>query len=230
MIGDQHIDAERLCFGDLGQARRSTVDGHDDRGPRLPGGRNGCPGEAVALVEPARDVRDRLDPESPERDRQDCEAGEPVRVEVPEHEDPFTGRAGAPNPAREHVGVGQEARVVERIERRREEAVEGRAVEQAPSGEQSRDAFVEVVTLRRCLEAGVDGYRLGELPAIAGFDHDVRMPRPASPRMHRRRAAIRRGAAAIRRPRVGSAARGSRPPGRAVGRPIPARRRGSARR
>ena len=238
MVGDEHVDPDACASAISGRlvVPQSTVTMTVASGLARRG--DGRTRQAVALVEPARDVRDRLDAEPPERDRQDREAGQPVRVEVAEDEDPLAGRSRPRDPCRERRRVRQEARVVERLERRREEVVEGRAIEQAAAREQARrpvrrDRDAPPLPGGRSRwrsrrgTASDSGVRSRRQDATTGFTVAApgRRGRPPANRDGRDRAR-----APIRRPRVGSAARGSRPPGHAGGRPIPARRRGSARR
>ena len=55
-----------------------------------------------------------LDAQPPERPCQDRETGEPVGIEVAEDHDPLAGVARSTDPLEEDVGVGQQARVVQR--------------------------------------------------------------------------------------------------------------------
>ncbi len=66
---------------------------------------------------------------------EDRKAGQSVRVEIPEDEDPLAALAGSRDPRREHLSVGQEARVMERILRGGEKPVEGRGIKQAAACE-----------------------------------------------------------------------------------------------
>ena len=74
------------------------------------GGVEGGQREAVALLEPARHVRLDVQAEAAQREDQDREAGQAVRVEVAEDEDALVAAArGGREPVEQPVGVGQRA-------------------------------------------------------------------------------------------------------------------------
>ena len=100
MVRDDRVDAALVGRGDLGDARGPGVDGDDQRHAPVRGGRDRGQREAVALLEPRRDVRDGVDAQPPEREHELREPGQPVRVEVAEDHDPLAALAGAPRPAR----------------------------------------------------------------------------------------------------------------------------------
>ncbi len=86
MVGHDHVDAGGLRGGDLGHARGPGIDRHDQRraggSSRLHGGL----GQPVTLLEPRGHVRDRVDAQPPQREREDRQPGDPVGVEVTEDE------------------------------------------------------------------------------------------------------------------------------------------------
>ena len=71
--------------------------------------------EPVPLVDARRDVRDRVDAQSPERDHQLGEPGQAVRVEVAEHHHPFARPDRASDPIDHAIRVGQQPWVVEAV-------------------------------------------------------------------------------------------------------------------
>ena len=78
----------------------------------------------MALVEARRDVRDRLDAEASQGEREDRQPGDPVGVEVAEHEDRLALLSRPSDPGLEWRGIRQPARVVQGSCRVAEEAPE----------------------------------------------------------------------------------------------------------
>ena len=227
MVGDEDVDPGRLRLGDLGHARRAAVDRDDHRraGRRVAAATR-LAREAVALVEPARDVRQASMPEEPQRPDQDREPVSPSASKSPKTMT-FSPAARAPlDPGAERLarpagGAGRGGRRGSREERRRR-----RPRRQAAGGKQADDALAEPVP-----GAGGDqlvGCRDGdrEAPGEARLDHRVRMTRGASPRLHRGDGVTR---PASGRDAAGRGARESRP-GPVAGPPSRARRRAAARR
>ena len=174
MVRHENVDSRGLCLAISATARRSAVDRHDDRRARFASGSDRGQRQAVALVEPARDVRNDLDAEATQGDREDCQAGQSVRIEVAEDEDPLAGCPCSGDPCSERLRIRQEPRIVEAGHRVRKELVEGGPIEQPAAGQEAHHTRVEVVPLP-CLENdGVDGDRLRKQPAIAGLDHDIK--------------------------------------------------------
>ena len=107
-----------LRRGDLGHARRPAVDRDDERRARRRRGVDRGQRQAVALVEPARDVGLDRDAEAAQGEGHDREPGQAVGVEVAEDEDPLAAVAGArASGPGARSGVGQRGRVVEAVER-----------------------------------------------------------------------------------------------------------------
>ena len=111
----RHDDVEPAAarLGDLGRARRPAVDRDDQPGAGGSGGVERRQGQAVALVETARHVRQRIDPEAAERDDENRQPGQAVRVEVTEHEDSLAGIPRSHDSCQCDPCVGQQRRVVE---------------------------------------------------------------------------------------------------------------------
>ena len=206
------------------------------RAGRARGGDRGL-GQPVALLEPAGDVRDRLDAEAPQGQDDDREAGQPVGVEVAEHEDPLAVPPRARDPVAERAGVGQQRRVVEARLRRPEERVQrgrsGDAAAREEAGSRGRPARAGLprrgsprrpMRLRRGTASG-SGARSRRQDARSGCT-------ATSPALRRRSTpgCGRRGDATsqVRRRPAASSGRGSRPTDRGACRPSSARRPGAA--
>ena len=113
VVGDEDVDPSGHGHGDLGDARRPGVDGHDHPGAGGLGRLDRGERQAVTLLEPGGHVRDDLDAERSQRQGQDRQSSDPVGVEVAEDEDLLVSVAGGPDARQEGRRVGQEGRVVE---------------------------------------------------------------------------------------------------------------------
>ena len=224
----RHDDVQTALAGDvdLGVARGAAVDRDDDRCPgrdrRLDRGER----QAVALVEPAGDVRLDGDAEPAKGERHDREAGQAIRIEVTEDQDLLGVRPGSGEPGQEDVGVGQERRIVQSVERLGEPGIQVTEIHDTAPGKQSGHPVRHATRPGRRLEVRRQHQRGGKDPTEARFDHDVRMPRVAAPRLYRS------GCTLVRTPGAGPAGRASRRSGRGVGHPTGSspRRSGSPRR
>jgi hypothetical protein len=103
----------------------------------------------VTLVEPARDVRQHVDAEGPEREDHRRKTGEAVRVEVAEHHHPLASGARLHETLAGHVGIGQEPRVVQAGVRLAEPPVEVSRLGHPARGEDPGDAIRQLVTACR---------------------------------------------------------------------------------
>ena len=195
-------------------ARRAAVDG-DDHASRRPRA-----AASIAASDRPWPSSSRLgtygstvDAEAAQGERHDREAGQAVGIEVAEDQDPLAAVAGRAQTARAStVRVGQQRRVVEAVERLGEPGVEVAAASaDAAAGEQAGQPRRDAARRRPPSTAGVDGVDgVREGPAEAGFDHDVRMPWGAAPRIYRP-GCVGRPQDAVRRTR-GAARRRSRRP------------------
>ncbi len=113
VVGHDHVQPAPARLGDLGGARRPAVDGHDQSGAGGSGRVERGERQAVALLEAARHVRQRIDPEAAQRDDENCQPGQAVRVEVTEDEDSLAGVPRSHDPCPCDPCVGQQRRVVE---------------------------------------------------------------------------------------------------------------------
>ena len=113
VVGHDHVQPPPARLGDLGRARRPAVDGHDQSGAGGSGRVERSERQAVALLEAARHVGQRLDPEAAQRDDEDRQPGQAVRVEVTEDEDSLAGVPRSHDPCPCDPCVGQQRRVVE---------------------------------------------------------------------------------------------------------------------
>ena len=122
--------------------------------------------------------------------------GQAVGVEVAEDQDPLRpDREPAADACEQEPGVRQQRRVVEAVERVREPGRQvvrrsrRRAAASSPANraERPRSAAAAMVA-----GVGTDVGREG--PAEAGFDHVVRMPRAAAPRLSGQASAVRQDA------------------------------------
>ena len=100
MVRDQDVDPAPGGRGHLRDARGARVHRHDQRDPGL--GRRGDRRhrDPVALLEPGRHVRDHVQAEPAQGEDQLRQAGQAVRVEVPEDHDALPARRGPGRPAR----------------------------------------------------------------------------------------------------------------------------------
>jgi hypothetical protein len=212
VVGDDDVDATLGGGGDLVPAAAPAVDGDDERDAGRHRGLDRREREAVSLVQAARDVRLHRQAEPAEGEHQDREAVEPIGVEVAEDHHPLATRAGRRQARDQPVGVRQEPRVVEPVERLREPGVQVAYVADAAADEHRGHPLGDAAAPGGLgqLRGRVNGLR--EAPAEARFQHGLRMPRGAAPRRIR-------SAAPIRTPRDAHAARASRRPGRAADRP-----------
>ena len=133
MVRHEDVDPGRDGGGDLLRAGRAAIDRDDHPGARFGRGGDRGEGQAMTLLEATRDVWNDLDPEAFQGDREDGQPGQSVGIEVPEDEDPLAPLPRLPNAPRERGRVREKARIVECLERRREEGVEvGGSAEPAP--------------------------------------------------------------------------------------------------
>ena len=93
----------------------------------------------MAFLEAARHVWQRFDPEAAQRDDENRQPGQAVRVEVTEHEDPFAGVPRPHDPRLRDGCVGQQRRVVEAGLRFGKPGVELGGAGHAACGENARD-------------------------------------------------------------------------------------------
>ena len=189
VVRDDHVDATRGRDGDLGRGARPRVD-RDDDADAVPLGRvDGRDRQAVPLVQPARDVRIHGQAVAPQREDEDREAIEAVRVEVAEDHDPLGSLAGRGQASEQAIGIGQEAWVVQAVQRIGEPGIQaGRVGHPAPC-EQARHPLPDAASERGVGEILGHQPCLGEAPAEAGFQHVLRMPRGAHLRLYRSRRA-----------------------------------------
>ena len=213
------------------QARRPAVDGHDHGGARRSRRRRSRPatGRGPRRAGSGRTDRPRC------RDDAARSSGSPGRSARRHRSRRRPGPArrlarARPIRASEPLRIRQEARIVEAVQRRsRRRRRRPRRSSTPRRGQEAGHALVEAVALRRASRIdGVDGDRR---EAASGSGARSRH-QDATRRFiaaYRCRPAMRASPAAalVRRPRAGSAGRGSRQPGRAGGRPTPARRRGA---
>ena len=140
VVGDDHVDPAGVALGHLGHAGRPAVDGDDQR---RAGGHRGVERrhrQAVALVEPARDVGLDRDAEAPQGEGHDRETGQAVGIEVAEDQDPFAAIAGGTQPDEHDGRVREPGRVVQTLERIGEPGDEVLAGHRPAGGEQARQA------------------------------------------------------------------------------------------
>lgn len=140
VVRDQDIDTAPAGLGDLRVARGAAVHGDDEAAASSFGRVDGPQRQAVALLEAARNVRHGVHAESPERERQDRQAGEPVGVEVAEDEDALALRPRPRDAPAKHAGIWQEAGIVEDVLRRGDERVEPGDIGNASSREELDEA------------------------------------------------------------------------------------------
>ncbi len=214
VVGHEDVDAALTGGGDLRGARRAGVDGDDHGGAGGMGGLDRRHREAVAFIEPRGHIRYDRGAERPEREGQDREPGDPVGIEIAEHEDPLPGIPSTLHPRPEGAGVRQHPGIVEALDGRTEVPRERFPVEDAARRHEARRPGTEAEIRRRRQQLRTRGDSGGKDPAGPRLEHDVRMPRAAAPR--------------LRRPRwcCGGPWAGCRP-GRAGDPPTPARPRGA---
>ena len=73
--------------------------------------------QAVTLVEPARDIRLHRDAEPAQGEGHDRQSGQPIGIEVAEHEDALAPLARQPQASEHDRGIGQQAGIMEAVER-----------------------------------------------------------------------------------------------------------------
>ena len=139
--------------------------------------------EPVALLEPGRDVRaPRRCPRRRNASTSWARPGQPVGIEVPEHHDPLARPARPVDPCHERSRVGQQPRVVEPRDRRREERVE-RLASATPRRASTVAANVPSPCSRAAARySGVEPHRVREDPAVTGVDHRREDAMSGSPR------------------------------------------------
>ena len=194
VVRDDDVDAALAGGGHLGDARGARVDGDDQRDSPSAAAVDRGERQAVALLEPRRHVRDRVDPEAAEGEDELREPGEPVRVEVAEHHHPLATRAGAGDPLDDERGVRQQPR--DRAARRSR----GRGTRRAPPRPRRRAARGPSPRTSRgrppggLPEPGFEPHRVREDPAVTGVGHGTEHATRHSPgtcRMGRARRARR---------------------------------------
>ena len=192
VIGDDDVEASRHRKRDLGSGARSAVDRHDHGDAACDGDIDRRGREPVPLLEPARDVGLHLDAEPPQRDDEDRQPVEPVRVEVAEDHHAFTALARDGQSGDHAVRVRKQVWVVESRDRFGEPGGEIASTEDAASGQKARHALGESMLACRSQEVGVDGMSFRERPAKPRLEHRVRMPRVGHLRLNRASPTVRR--------------------------------------
>ena len=189
VVRDDHVDATLGRDGDLGRGARSGVDGDDDA-DAVPLGRvDGRDRQAVPLVQPARHVRIHGQTVASQRQDEDREAIEAVGVEVAEDHDPLGSLASRDQASERSIGIGQESWVVQAVHRIGEPGIQAGGVGHPSPCKQARHPLPDAASKRCVGEILGHQLRLGEAPAEAGFQHVLRMPRGAHPRLYRSRRA-----------------------------------------
>ena len=97
-----------------------------------------CHRQAVSLIEPTRDVGFDGHAEPAEREGHDGQAGESVRVEIAEHEDPLATLPGESQPRQQDRGIGQERGIMEAVQRVAEPRRDVRLADDTATREQAR--------------------------------------------------------------------------------------------
>ena len=111
---------------------------------------------------------------------EDGQAGQAVGVEVAEDEDPLAAGPGPTGQARERrLGVGQQPRIVEAVDRLVEPGARVGGIRRRRGATSSPAIRADRPVPRRAAMSAAGRWRtrLWERPAVARFDHAVRMPR-----------------------------------------------------
>ena len=140
VVGDDHVDPEPAGLVDLGDGGDAAVDREDELHAVLGEPRDRRRGDAVALLEPAREVPDDVGAELPQRQRRERRGADPVDVVVAVDADPLAplDRGAEPLDGRGHVT--EQERVV-RDALGLEEGARRRRDRRAPAHEHGRDGL-----------------------------------------------------------------------------------------
>ena len=227
MVGDDDVDAALVRPRRSRPARRPAVDRDDERRTRRHRRVDGRERQAVALVEPARDVRHDRDAEPTQGEGQDRQAGQAVGIEVAEDQDALAAVAGAPSAGRAAARrrAGAAGRGGRRAARANQAASSVGLTTPRPARSPASRSGRHAVPAARRGPAGSRIRRSGKIQRKRGSTTASGCHEGASPR-----ASPTGCVAGLRTPCAGPRARGSRSGDRAGGRPRAASRRAAGRR
>ncbi len=208
VVRDDHVHTAGPRERDLRHARRAAVHGHDDRGTQRQRGLDRGERQAMPFVQTAWHVRLHGQPEATQCHGHDREAGEPIRIEVTEHQDALAAGPSQRQAFEQSVGVRQQRRVVEAIEWVGEPGSQPGRVDHAAAGQQAGHPLRDPQGPGIGRLFGRQSDRGRQDPTEARLYHVVRMPWAAAPRLYRRGPPPRSGGRASRsgRTRRGDAA------------------------
>ena len=112
VVRDDDLEPALAGLGDLLDGRDPAVDGEDEADAVVREARQRLPRDAVALLEPARQVPHDVGAELPEKEDGQRRRADAVDVVVAVHADPNALRDGGADPADGHLHVSEQGRVV----------------------------------------------------------------------------------------------------------------------
>ena len=115
VVGDDHLEAARRCFGDLGRGGDAAVDGEHEAAALVGEPRERLGAHAVAFVEPAREVPVDVGAELAQEQDGERGGGDAVDVVVAVDADPPAVGDGGADPLTRERHVAEQERVVRRL-------------------------------------------------------------------------------------------------------------------
>ena len=171
VIGHYDVDATFGGQVDLRGAAGPAVRGHDQR-PSL--GRRTVDRpkrKPVPVAKPLRHVRRDIEPDPPESEDQDGEAGQAVGVEIAIHEDAFTAFPRQAHALEGGGGIGEQTGIVEPFLGRRKEALEFVGAAHAASRQHRQQPLGDATFGTESSASGVQRDMRRQTPTEARIDH-----------------------------------------------------------
>ena len=137
----RHDDVDASLGGQiyLRGAARPAVGGHDQRPTLRYRPLDGAQRESMPVRQPLRNVRSDIQSEPPQREHQNRQARESIRVEVAVDQDSLAPRPRQRHPLEGNLGIGEQPGIVQPLLRRSEECRQLFSAPHAPGRQDGKD-------------------------------------------------------------------------------------------